>query len=532
MTALANWFMLAHGWRRALGLIAAGALGALAMPPLFALPGLFIAVPVWIWSLDGAEVKTGWRRFFGDGFAIGFWIGLGYFVVALHWLGAAFFVDGGWMLALMPPAVAGLAAVLALFWAAASAISHLFWRPGSSRIFVLAGFVALAEFARGHLFSGFPFDLLGYALTANEQMMQAASLVGVYGLTLLVLVIAATPALVWPGEKRALTVRLLPFFLGLGVLGAQLGYGQYRLTHTVLTERTDVRLRLVQPNIDQAVKWQANSASFVLDRLISLSNAKTTANDAGLLGVNAVIWPESAFPFYLSQHPEALAKIARMLPKSTLLISGAPYLDPADPRQKTAYNAILAIDHAGEIVSSYAKTHLVPFGEYLPYGDFFAKFGLRQFVNGDDGWTAGDMRRPMTPPGMPGFLPLICYEAVFSGDLDPLGARPAFLLNLTNDAWFDGTIGPEQHFHHARVRAVEEGMSLVRVANTGVSGLVDPLGRVVASLPVQKVGVLDVVPDKALAPTPFVRWRHWPFVIALALMALGGLVTGRRRSGY
>jgi apolipoprotein N-acyltransferase len=210
MTSFAGYCMLAHGWRRALLLILAGALAALSAPPLFALPALFVALPVWVWSLDGAETGRGWRRLFGVPFLIGFWFGLGYFLVALHWIGAAFFVDGGWVLAVMPVCLLALCAVLALFWGLASAIAHLFWSHRGDRILALAAALAAAEFARGHLLSGFPFDLLGYALTANDQMMQAASLVGVYGLTLVAALVAMTPALIWPADKRAMTVRLVP----------------------------------------------------------------------------------------------------------------------------------------------------------------------------------------------------------------------------------------------------------------------------------------------------------------------------------
>lgn len=560
MTALAHWFMLAHGWRRAAGLMAAGALASLSLPPFFVLPVLLISFPIWIWSLDGAEAGQGWRRFFGAGFAIGFWFGLGYFAIALTWLGAAFFVDGGAMLLLMPFAVLGLSAGLAVFWAAASAGAHLFWGNGPYRIVIFAGFLSAAEFLRGHLFTGFPFSLPGYALTANEQMMQAASVIGIYGLTLVAIMIAVTPALIWPAEKRPLTRRLVPFFLALGVLGVQLGYGQYRLAEAKLTPLADARLRLVQPNIAQDVKWRSGNGNFILERLLTLSQGagpdqggqsrgganpasgnmavKTVgAGKTGLAGIDAVIWPESAFPFYLSAHPDALARIARMLPDATLLVTGAPYLDPADKTQTTAYNSVLALDHEGTIVSSYAKTHLVPFGEYLPFGDVLKRFGLRQFVAGDEGWTAGDKRRLMSPPGLAPFLPLICYEADFSGDLNPGGKRAGFMLNVTNDAWFAGTAGPAKLFHYARLRAVEEGMSLVRVANSGISALVDPMGRISAYMGEGEMGVLDVNPMQPLAPTLFVRLRYWPFLFALAAIgavALFGLRRARRREalGY
>jgi len=533
MQRFVHSIMLAHGWRRIVMLVVAGAIAGLSVPPLFILPALFVGFPVLVWSLDGAETGTGWRRFFGAGFFIGFWFGLGYFVVALHWIGVAFFMEGNWIPFLAPLAVLLLAAVLALFWGFSTAMAHLFWSESGFRIVVLAAALALGEYLRGHLFTGFPFDLLGYALTANEQMMQAAALIGVYGLSFVAPLVAATPALIWPSASRSLPRQLGPFILALGLLALQLSFGAWRLATTEIAMRHDMRVRLVQPNIDESDEWQASNGSFVLDRLISASEAVTGPDSSGLSGVTHLIWPESAFPFYLSKRPEALARIARLLPPGTLLITGAPRLDPEDPLDRTAHNSILAINSDGEIVASYDKSHLVPFGEYLPFTDFFAQFGITQFVPGNEGWAPGGPRRLMKPPGTPAFLPLICYEAVFSGDLGPV-ADAQFLLNVTNDGWFDGSIGKAQHFHHARLRAVEEGKPMLRLGNTGLSAVIDPLGRLTASLAPDEVGVLDTVPPAPIAAPPFATWRHWPLFIVIALVfagALVGRIRRRRHSG-
>lgn len=533
MTALANFCILSHGWRRFLLLFAAGAVAGLSVPPLFILPALFLGLPILVWCLDGAERMQGWRRIFGPSFLIGFAFGFGYFAVAIHWIGGAFFVDGGLWLIVMPFAVLALAGLLAVFWGLGTALAHLFWLENDWRLLALAAAMTAAEFARGHVLSGFPFDLPGYALTANEQMMQLTSVIGVYGLTFFAFLIAATPALIWPADERNLPARLAPLFAALVFLAAQLGYGQYRLDTTEIDTRNDVRMRLVQPNIAQAVKWEAENGNFSLQRLIETSEAKTLPNAGGLVTVSHVIWPESALPFYLSEHPEALARIARMLPAGTMLITGMPRLESDGPGLPArAFNSILAIDSDGEIVDSYDKTHLVPFGEYLPFGDLLARIGLRQFVAGNEGWTAGQDRRIMAPGGMPGFVPLVCYEAVFSGDLGPV-SDAGFLLNLTNDGWFDNTIGPAQHFHHARVRAVEEGRPLVRVANTGTTGMVDPLGHITASLQRQQMGVLDVSLPQRLPTTVFAQLRHWPLLgleIASLVVLVGFKAAGLRRN--
>ncbi|AKR57655.1 Apolipoprotein N-acyltransferase [Devosia sp. H5989] len=522
--------MLAHGWRRLLMLLVAGAIAALSIAPLFVVPALFVGFPVLVWALDGAERRTsflGWL--FGPAFRIGFAFGLGYFIVAFHWLGAAFFVDGGIMIAIMPFAIVALAALIALFWGLGTALAHLFWSHSGWRILTLTTFLSAAEWARGHFFSGFPFDLLGYALTGNDEMMQAASLIGVYGLTFLAILLASTPALIWPADGRSWSRRLAPFFLAVLVIAAQIGWGNYRLNSTQVAERTDIKLRLIQPVVYEHSDWSRAVPADVITRLLDLSATRTSPSDPGLEGVTHLVWPESSLPFFMSQYPEALARIARALPPDVTLLTGAPREDYENGGP--GYNSILAINSDGEIVASYDKSHLVPFGEYLPYADFFSQFGIRQFVPGANGWAAGDGRRLMSLPGTPDFLAVICYEAIFSGDLGADIGKAQFIFNITNDAWFDGSIGPAQHAHHARVRAVEEGLPLVRAANSGLTFLTDPLGRVTASLAPQQVGLLDVVPSQRLAGTPFSQVRYWPFLIVLlAGLAIASLSSRRGRA--
>ena len=530
MTWLAETAMMSHGWRRFLLLVVAGAIAGLSIPPLFILPALFVTLPIWVWCLDGAEQRRGWRRMFGPAFAIGFAFGWGYFAVAFHWLGAAFFIEGGVMIALMPFAIAALAALIALFWGLASAAAHLFWSNGAWRIVTLATFVTIAEWARGHVLTGFPFDLLGYSLTATDEMMQLASVIGVYGLTLLAALLAMTPALIWPADGRTLSRRLFPFFVSIAILAGQLGYGYNRLQEPETPERTDVALRLVQPLIYEHADWGNVDPVALIDRLVMLSQMQTGPDDKGLADITQLVWPESSLPFFLSQYPDALARIARMLPDGTTLLAGAPreQYEP-DGSSGAPFNAILAIDTNGEVVTSYDKSHLVPFGEFLPFQAWFSKIGIKQFVPGANGWGHGDAkRRLMSLPGAPGFLALICYEILFSGDLGDT-ARAQYLFNITNDAWFDGSIGPAQHAHHARLRAVEEGMSLIRAANSGLTFATDPWGRVTAQLAPLEMAVLDVKPRERLAPTIFAQYRHWPLLAAI-LLGLATSALARRRN--
>jgi apolipoprotein N-acyltransferase len=533
MTWLAETMMLSHGWRRLLMLMVAGAVAATSAPPLFFLPALFIAIPVWIWALDGAERKHSLLgRIFGPAFTIGFGFGLGYFSVALHWLGAAFIQQGGIFLVLMPFGIVGLAAILAIFWGLGSALAHLMWTGGWLRIVTFTATLALAEWARGHLFSGFPFDLIGYALTGNDQLMQLASITGTYGLTLIAILLAATPALIWPADQRGWALRVLPFTLAMAGLALQVGFGYWRLNNVVVTPRTDIKVRMVQPLILDHADWTQGDPEKIIATLLDLSSQKLTPADAGLDGITTLVWPESVFPFFLSSYPDALARIARALPGNTTLLTGAPREpigdDGAPIPDNPGFNSILAIDTNGEVVASYDKSHLVPFGEYLPFQGFWRMFGINQFVPGTNGWAPGDGKRLMQVPGQPNFLALVCYEAVFPGDIGDPG-EAEFILNITNDAWFDGSLGPEQHAHLARMRSVETGLPMLRAANTGVTFATDPLGRITASLAPLQPGVLDVVPANKLAEgTLFNRVGDWPFLALIALGLLISAVVARR----
>lgn len=539
MTLLADFTMLSYGWRRAVLMVLAGAVGALSMPPLFVLIALFIAMPVLVWALDGAEQPVGLLgKVFGPAFRIGFFFGLGYFLVAIHWVGAAFFVDGGAMLIAMPFAVLALASGLALFWAFGVAGAHLFWSTGPARIFALAAGLSLAEFARGHLFTGFPFDLLGYALTANIEMMQGASLVGVYGLTAVAVVLSATPALVWPAADRSLIARLVPLFAAIAAIALQFAWGHQRLGSTNVVPHEDMVVRIVQPVVPQDIKWQSFAREETVTRLLDLSAIRTHPEDRGLDDVTHLIWPEAALPFYLSEEPEYLARIARTLPDDVVLLTGAPR-EAYGTEGRTAenakpYNSILAFNAQGEVISSYDKTHLVPFGEYLPFDDQLRALGLSQMVHGSDGWAHGDARRLMTLPDTPAFLPLICYEAIYSGGLGSAVEGAQILLVATNDAWFDGTVGISQLFHHARVRTVEEGLAMVRAANSGISAIIDPLGRVTVQMAAGKVGAIKGTPTQPIEAPLFARMRHLPFYLlagACALIGLAGAILERGKRG-
>jgi apolipoprotein N-acyltransferase len=266
-------------------------------------------------------------------------------------------------------------------------------------------------------------------------------------------------------------------------------------------------------------------------RYTALSESSGTPATSGLTGITHLIWPESAFPFFLTREADALAQIADLLPEGTVLITGgvrAPENASSGPITH-AYNSIYVLDHDGSILSIYDKVHLVPFGEYLPFQNWLERIGLTQLVRVQGGFIPGDRRRALAVPRAPRFLPLICYEAIFPGQAVPRGERPGWMLNLTNDGWFGRSPGPYQHLQQARLLAIAEGLPLVRAANTGISAVIDPLGRVIRSLPLGVEGALDSPLPRALAPTPYARWGDSTLWLMIAIAFALALRHRRRR---
>jgi apolipoprotein N-acyltransferase len=458
----------------------------------------------------------------------GWWFGFGYFLAGLYWVGNAFLVDAkifGWLL---PFAVTLLPAGLALFTALGVALARRMWTRGPARILALAAALTATEWLRGHVLTGFPWNAFGYALTGPQTLAQSASLIGLWGLTFLAIAVFASPAVL--ADDRADTRRpWLPPVFAIAVLVAMAGYGFWRLSATPTTYVDGVRLRIMQPNLQQDQKFNYAARQDVMRRYLALSERATGPQSAGLRDATHLIWPESAFPFFLTHEAEAMAQIAALLPEGTVLITGASRAGETAPNAKRPrfYNSIYVIDHDGSILTVYDKIHLVPFGEYLPFQDFLERLGLMQLTRVVGGYSAGDRRRPLSVPRAPLFLPLICYEIIFPGEAVPRSERPGWLLNVTNDGWFGKSAGPYQHLQQARVRAIEEGLPLVRAANTGISAILDPLGRTISSLPLGSEGVFDGPLPQPVEPTAYVRAGDG---VAALLVGIALLIVFRRRA--
>jgi apolipoprotein N-acyltransferase len=516
--------ILSWGWKRAVIALVAGALSALAMAPFNAWPVLFLTFPVMVWLIDGAG--AGRLRGVPAAAMAGWWFGLGYFVPGLYWIGYAFLVDASTFAWLLPFAILGLPAYLALFTAFGFALARLLWTRDASRVIALAASLTVSEWLRGHVLTGFPWNAFGYALSEPLALAQTASLIGLWGLTFLSVAIFASPAVLIDGTSRGRKPWVAPVIAVLLLIAMGI-FGAVRLTRNPTTTVANVKLRIMQPDLQQDVRFNYAAKADVMQKYLALSDRASGPQSTGVHDVSVLIWPESAFPFFLTREPDAMAQIADLLPKGTVLITGAVRAPDTPPgvRITRAYNSIYVIDHDGSVLSTYDKLHLVPFGEYLPFQDWMEKIGFVQLTKVQGGFIPGTRRRTMEIPNAPRALPLICYEAIFPGDVAARDDRPGWIVNLTNDGWFGISTGPYQHLQQVRLRAIEQGLPVVRAANTGISAVIDPLGRIVAQLGLGIEGVLDSGLPSAISPTIYARTGDIP----AAIIVIAGLIFVIRR---
>lgn len=515
----ALWLASLTGLRRHLAAALLGALAAAALPPVDMTPVLLIAFPGLVWLADG---NGGYK----SAFALGWSFGFGFFVAGLYWIAAALFVDIAQFWWLVPFAVAGVPAGLAIFTATALAVSHALCRwlrlGGTGRVLALVLCWSGAEWLRGHILTGFPWNLIGYAWSGAFPgaiaMLQMTSLGGIYGLSLLTVLVACLPARLGDFSGR----RSLSLVAALVLIAAPAAWGAYRLAQGHPADVPGVTLRLVQPSIPQTFKNDPAQLLGNFRRLFALSTSPAAVTPT------AIIWPEDAAPPFLDRDGGARQALAQAAPPNGYIITGTTRTDPPPQAPTHVWNSLVAIDHAGTIVASYDKFHLVPFGEYVPLRGLLP---MQKITPGTIDFSAGDGPHTITLPGLPPFSPLICYEAIFPGAVVDPAHRPDWLLNITDDAWYGFTSGPFQHVAIARVRAVEEGLPLARDGDNGVSAMFDPYGRVVARLDLDAIGVLDVKLPQALPPTLYSRVGDIPFFIALLLIIAALLWQGLRTGG-
>jgi apolipoprotein N-acyltransferase len=500
--------MKLQGWRVMGAALLAGALAGLAMPPLYWLPLGVVGIVAFVWLWDTAVTP---RAALLRGWA---W-GTGYFAVGSYWMIEAFFVPPADFAVLGPPAVLGLAATLGLFYPAVAAgvarWAALRWpilQGRYRRLVLLALAWMVAEWLRGHLFTGYPWNPLAHVFAFATPLLQGASVVGVYGLCGFAFLILAAPAAGWRAVIAALAALVLA---GMGGLFAMSSSADGPTTAGPL-------LRIVQPNIAQSEKWLPETRARDLAKLIDLSRRD------GFDKVAAVIWPETAVPFIVEPGSLGLPMLAKAAPPGGYLLAGAPRM--AARPQDGVWNSLLVITPEGAVVGHYDKVHLVPFGEYIPWHKQITP--LAGFL-GRGSFEAGDSFTTLRIGALPPLSPIICFEAIFPGAVTGPGERPLWLLNVTNDAWFGTSSGPYQHLVSARLRAIEEGLPMIRAANTGVSAVVDAYGNVLASLDLDREGIIDHALPPARPITPYGRWGDG-MLLPIVMLFLVALVARRPRA--
>lgn len=494
-----------HWWRVLAAGVALGVLAALGQAPF----GLWWAT---VLGLAGAYGLLGGAMRLRKAALTGWAFGLGYFGLTLVWIVQPFLVDRdvyGWM---APFALLFMAGGMALFWGAGFVLAR--WLSPGGRFGPVGFAVALgaAEYARGTVLTGFPWGGPGL-VWIDTAPAQLASLVGAFGLTVFTALAAAGLWLAVSRRRVGTGIAVLAGAVAAFGLGTWLGRGE-------TARRADpVTVRLVQPNAPQHLKWDPDWVKVFYDRALELTRAPAEGPAPDL-----VVWPETSVPTLLGEVPGVQAEIAAAAAPAPV-VAGIRRLEA-----RRGYNAMVLLGADGTATQIYDKHHIVPFGEYVPLGDLFDRFGIHGLAAREGyGYSAGPGAALMTLPGRLGtVLPLICYEAIFPADLRAAPGRADWILQITNDAWFGTFSGPQQHLVQARFRAIEMGLPFLRAANTGVSAVIDAHGRVLAELPLGVAGKLDGALPAALPTTPYARLGDGPLAGAMILTLLA-LAFGRRR---
>jgi apolipoprotein N-acyltransferase len=491
----------------------AGALAALAHPPFGLLPGL-LGYGLWLWLLDVPAGRRPLRAAFWTGWLAAF----AYFLIGCWWVAEAFMVDArgqGWM---APFAAALLPAGLGLFWGAASVLYRRFAPAGAWRVLYFAGCVAGFEWLRGHVLTGFPWNLPGETWKAGSAPSQMASLVGAYGLTWITLALAVSPvAILFARNRRE---RWVVAGLAVAALAGLYGFGLARLSVRPAPDRAAPMVRVVQADVRQEAKYDEANYHDIVARYVRLT-AQPSARRPDI-----VVWPEGALPdaanAVLAPGSWTETAISRALAPGQSLMMGTYRV--AQGRGRLIYfNSLVALrrESAGlHVTGVYDKHRLVPFGEYLPAERLLTPLGFKDLTHIGDSFSPGPRPTPMAATGIPRVQPLICYESLFPGlAADGPGGRPRWIVNVSNDAWFGVTSGPWQHLNLASYRAIEQGLPIVRATPTGVSAIIDAQGRAPASLTLasSRMGVIDALLPPAAKPTFYSRSGELIFLILLIL---------------
>jgi apolipoprotein N-acyltransferase len=511
-----QWFAARTLWQRRALAVGAGMLATLAHAPFQLTPLYAVALIMLVWLLD---VAHGQKQRIRAAFGVGAWFGLGHFCTGIYWISSAFMVDANaWGPIWGVPAVLALASVLAFFWAAGCALAMAAWTRDVRRIPVFAVALFIAEWLRGHVFGGLPWLLPGYVWAPGEPVSQMAALIGVYGLSLITLVLFAAPAAVADSGASA-GRRFAPTVIAALFIGMMWGWGAQRVAHAPLDlPGAQPIVRVADSGLTQREKGQGRSDQEwrVLARYLAASGAPQQSRAA------VVIWPEGAIPavnFMMLENPDFMDAIGRGL-GDRVLITGVTRRAPVDDRV-LYYNSAAVIDGvsgAPRLSQIYDKNRLVPWGEFIPLWSLISPLNIAPLQRIGVGFEPGDPPTRLVVPEAPPAVVLICYEAIFPGLIPRGPERPGWIVSVTNDAWFGSGTGPWQHYAMARYRAIEEGLPLARAASGGVSAIVDSYGRAIRQARGDVLFAEAQLPP-SLPETAYSKWGMMCVALLLVMIA-------------
>ncbi len=474
--------------QKCLTLLVLGSLSAFSMAPYYIVPFLCVGLSILVYTIN-QEKRPLKAALYGASF------GMGFGIFSMGWLANALMIDNGAVAWAIPFCWLGMGLLFAIFYAFPTFLATLY-PTGLRRFLAFAAWFVVFEWIRSWIFTGFPWNLIGSCWGGMLPILQTASVIGIYGLSFITVLVCGSGAF-WPKWK--------PIFMAGCTLGVISLLGVWRLYDAHQDNVWGIQLRLVQPNIAQTLKWDPQSADDNYSKILRLSR---TNNEK----ITHVIWPEAAVHFLIDQDEAERLRLMSAVKQESILITGG--LRGANPQKRQLANSIFILDDLANIKGYYDKSHLVPFGEYIPLREFIP---LDKVVPIGGDLMPGSGLRTMPIPKAPPASLLVCYEAIFSGKVVRRDKRPAWMINVSNDAWYGMSAGPYQHFDMARMRAIEEGLPMARAANNGISAVIDGYGRIIASLDLGEEGVVDAPLPKALSATFYAKTGPYPILI-LALV--------------
>lgn len=445
-------------------------------------------------------------------FFMGALFGMGYFMTGLYWINNALLLDSTFYWLLLPTILL-LPAYLSIYIAFPALLT---WIVRSSPpyfiCFTWAASISVGEYFRGILFSGFPWNPFGLIFSDSLAFLQLASIFGIYGLSFFLVLFSSSLSLLFSSFQH------LKFFTLLATTFLCLwGYGQYRLSKNPI-QLTSVPITLVQPNIPQHPFFSSKQKRENLLKIINLTKKINIEKP------NIIIWPESAVPFVYNNSPSLQSYLKEILPPKSLLILGTIRIEKKDKKAKL-FNTLYAISARNGVEAFYDKRHLLPFGEYVPFSDLLENIlPITAMTGGGMSFSPGSIQKEFILPfSLPSFLPTICYEAIFPNFQENKNLNPKWIVTITNDAWFGNSTGPYQHFQMSRLRAIEKGLPMIRVATTGISGVVDSCGRILKSSTLNESCLISTyLPDSTKNSTFFSLYGNWS--LFFLLISIWGLL--------